>query len=168
MYLSLTLYLIVTFQDKLDTLSGEKQKIDSINEGIDAKLEAFNDRYNAQLQEFDEIALKDKKIEEKYLLLKSELDRVASERLNLIKKNEALDKEAEEINNNFISLDGERRAIFESDKEIEKECAAIHAEFEKLNMRQESVVNLNEKVEKESNHVMCILFVHQTLVRNKT
>ena len=81
------IYLFGSIQDKLDTLGGEKQKINSTNEGIELKLEAFNERYKSQLKEFEEIALKDQKIEGKYLLLKSELDRVASERLNLIKKN---------------------------------------------------------------------------------
>ena len=131
-------------------MGGEKQKIDLTNEGIDLRLEAFNERYKSQLKEFEEIALKDQKIEGKYLLLKSELDRVASERLNLIKKNESLDNEAEDINKDFKLLDEERKSIFAADKEIEKECEAIHAEFEKLSLKQESVVNLNEKVEKKS------------------
>ena len=99
------------------------------------RLEAFNERYKSQLKEFEEIALKDQKIEGKYLLLKDELERVASERLNLIKKNESLDNEAEDINKDFKLLDEERKLLFEADKEIDKECEAVNAEFERLSVK---------------------------------
>merc|ERR1712115_38643 len=90
---------ICDVKDKLDTLAGEKAKIDQINSGIDSRLEAFHKKYENQLKEFEEIGMKDGGIEEKYILLKDELEQVSSERQNIIKKNELLDEEIIEIKN---------------------------------------------------------------------
>ena len=41
------------YRDKLDTLVGEKARIDATNEEIDIKLDSFHQRYEKQLHEFD-------------------------------------------------------------------------------------------------------------------